>query len=97
MKGVPLYLSGKDPFLLLVRHRRGFTGAYSGVPLTLPSWDSTVIPGGKGEVLKTWTRVVPLNLALAVAGLRGWLPPWPTRAARSRDTRDQEPAGPGMR
>ena len=31
---------------------------------------STVIPGGKAEMLKAWTRVVLLNLALTAAGLR---------------------------
>ena len=29
-------------------------------------------------MLKTWTRVVLLNLALIAAGLRAWLSPWPT-------------------
>ena len=28
-------------------------------------------------MLKTWTRVVLLNLALIAAGLRAWLSPWP--------------------
>ena len=36
---------------------------------------TTVIPCGKAEMGKIWTRVVLLNLALTVAGLRVWLPP----------------------
>ena len=28
-------------------------------------------------MLKAWTRVVLLNLALIAAGLRAWLSPWP--------------------
>ena len=28
-------------------------------------------------MLKTWTRIVLLNLALIAAGLRAWLSPWP--------------------
>ena len=34
-------------------------------------------------MLKTWTRVVLLNLALTVAGLRAWLSPWLAPGNRS--------------
>ena len=34
-------------------------------------------PCGKAEMLKTWSQVVLLNLALTAAGLRAWLSPWP--------------------
>ena len=47
--GGVLVARATPPFLLLVHHRRGLSGAYSGVRLPLPLWvaPSTVIPEGR--------------------------------------------------
>lgn len=46
-------------------------------PLLFGVAPPTVISGGKAEMLKTWTWVVVLNLALTAVGLWAWLSPWP--------------------
>ena len=61
-------------------HRGGGAGAPVGshhLPSPLGGRSLHSDPCGKAEMLKTWTRVVLLNLALIAAGLRAWLSPWP--------------------
>jgi len=60
------------PFLPLMRHERGQgrTGLRTTCPPLFRVAPSTVIPGRKAEVLKTWFRIVLLKLALTAAGLR---------------------------
>ena len=67
-------------FWTLVRHRGGGAGAPVGshhLPSSLGGRSLHSDPCGKAEMLKTWTRIVLLNLALIAAGLRAWLSPWP--------------------
>ena len=46
-------------------------------------------PHGKAEMLKTWTQVVLLNLALIAAGLRAWLSPSLPRARPPKEPSNQ--------
>ena len=74
-------VEGATPlFWTLVRHRGGGAGAplwSHHLPSPLGGRSLHSDPCGKAEMLKTWTRIVLLNLALIAAGLRAWLSPWP--------------------
>ncbi len=80
-------VEGATPrFWPLVRHRGGVKGDRQNDTFTLPSAGGRSLhsdPCGKAERLKTWTRVVLLNLAWIAAGLRAWLSPWLAPGNRS--------------
>ena len=67
-------VEGATPlFWTLVRHRVGVKGDTQNDTFTLPLKGGRSLhidPCGKAEMLKAWTRVVLLNLALIAAGLR---------------------------
>ena len=67
-------VEGATPgFSALVRHRAGGDGAPEwSHHLPSPSGGRSLHsdPCGKAEMLKTWTQIVLLNLALTAAGLR---------------------------
>ena len=76
-----LIVEGATPlFWTLVRHRGGVKGDTQNDTFTLPSERGRSLhsdPFGKAA-MKTWSQVIPVNLALTAVGLRVWLAPWPS-------------------